>query len=59
MDAPSYQNFTQQYQVHTYPTLALFTKDIPYPFYYRKEREEQPIVDYLLRAVLPSHSPQL
>ncbi len=59
MDAPSYQNFSQRYQVHTYPTLALFTKDVPFPVYYRKQREEQPIAEYLLKIIHAFDQPNL
>lgn len=51
IDSPTYQNFTYSFKVYSYPTLALFTKGVPLPVFYRKERELQPITDFLLKTV--------
>jgi hypothetical protein len=45
--------------VYSYPTIALFAKGIPLPIYYRKEREEKPLIDYVLKVIKPFDQSQL
>lgn len=51
IDSPTYQNFTYSFKVYSYPTIALFTKGVSLPVFYRKERELQPITDFVLKTV--------
>lgn len=51
IDSPTYQNFTYAFKVYSYPTIALFTKGVALPVFYRKEREVQPITDFVLKNV--------
>lgn len=59
IDSPTYQNFTSAFKVHTYPSIALFARGVPLPLFYRKERELQPITDFVLKAVAPVESPRV
>lgn len=51
IDSPTYQNFTYTFKVYSYPTIALFTKGVSLPVFYRKEREIKPLTEFLLKTV--------
>jgi hypothetical protein len=59
IDSPAYKNFTQKYEAFSYPTIALFSRGIPLPVFYRKEREEHKLAEYLLRVINSFEQPQL
>lgn len=51
IDSPTYQNFTYSFKVYSYPAIALFTKGVPLPVFYRKEREIKQLTEFLLKTV--------
>jgi hypothetical protein len=44
IDGPAYPELTKKYLVYTYPSIALFWKDIDTPIFFTKEREIENIL---------------
>ncbi len=59
MDAPTFKDLAHGYEAYSYPTIAVFFKDIALPVLYRKARTEKDLLEFLQIIIKPFEHPAL